>query len=38
MVKRTEIKRYRFIGSGAIVNGQAAEFDYAGNQACLALK
>ena len=38
MPKRTDIKRVMIIGSGPIVIGQAAEFDYAGTQACLALK
>ncbi len=38
MPKRTDIKRILIIGSGPIVIGQAAEFDYAGTQACLALK
>ena len=38
MPKRTDIKRVLVIGSGPIVIGQAAEFDYAGTQACLALK
>ena len=38
MPKRTDIKRILVIGSGPIVIGQAAEFDYAGTQACLALK
>ena len=38
MPKRTDIKKVRVIGSGPIVIGQAAEFDYAGTQACLALK
>ena len=38
MPKRTEIKKVMVIGSGPIVIGQAAEFDYAGTQACLALK
>ena len=38
MPKRTNIKRIMVIGSGPIVIGQAAEFDYAGTQACLALK
>jgi len=36
--KRTDIKKILVIGSGPIVIGQAAEFDYAGTQACLALK
>ena len=38
MPKRTDIKTILVIGSGPIVIGQAAEFDYAGTQACLALK
>ena len=38
MAKRTDIKKILIIGSGPIVIGQAAEFDYAGTQACLALK
>lgn len=38
MAKRTDIKKIMVIGSGPIVIGQAAEFDYAGTQACLALK
>ena len=38
MPKRTDIKKIMMIGSGPIVIGQAAEFDYAGTQACLALK
>ena len=38
MPKRTDIQRILVIGSGPIVIGQAAEFDYAGTQACLALK
>ena len=38
MPKRTDIKSILVIGSGPIVIGQAAEFDYAGTQACLALK
>ena len=38
MAKRTDIKKVLIIGSGPIVIGQAAEFDYAGTQACLALK
>ena len=38
MPKRTDIKKVMVIGSGPIVIGQAAEFDYAGMQACLALK
>ena len=38
MPKRTDIRRILVIGSGPIVIGQAAEFDYAGTQACLALR
>ena len=38
MAKREDIKKVLIIGSGPIVIGQAAEFDYAGTQACLALK
>lgn len=38
MPKRTDIHKIMVIGSGPIVIGQAAEFDYAGTQACLALK
>ncbi len=38
MPKRTDLRRIMVIGSGPIVIGQAAEFDYAGTQACLALK
>ena len=38
MPKRADIKRILVIGSGPIVIGQAAEFDYAGTQACLALR
>ena len=38
MSKRKDIKKILIIGSGPIVIGQAAEFDYAGTQACLALK
>ncbi len=38
MAKRTDLKKILIIGSGPIVIGQAAEFDYAGTQACLALK
>ena len=38
MPKRNDIRRILVIGSGPIVIGQAAEFDYAGTQACLALK
>src|SRR5699024_11289268 len=38
MPKDKEIKKVLVIGSGPIVIGQAAEFDNAGTQACLALK
>ena len=38
MAKRQDLKKILIIGSGPIVIGQAAEFDYAGTQACLALK
>jgi carbamoyl-phosphate synthase large subunit len=38
MPKRSDIKRVMIIGSGPIMIGQGAEFDYAGTQACLALK
>ena len=38
MPKNSELKKILVIGSGPIVIGQAAEFDYAGTQACLALK
>ncbi len=38
MPKRKDIRKVLVIGSGPIVIGQAAEFDYAGTQACLALK
>ncbi len=38
MPKRTDIKRVLVIGSGPIVIGQAAEFDYSGTQACRALR
>ncbi len=38
MPKRTDINKILVIGSGPIVIGQAAEFDYAGTQACLALR
>lgn len=37
-MKRTDIKTILVIGSGPIIIGQAAEFDYAGTQACLSLK
>ncbi|WP_075883112.1 carbamoyl-phosphate synthase large subunit [Candidatus Protochlamydia sp. W-9] len=38
MPKRTDIKNILIIGSGPIIIGQACEFDYAGTQACIALK
>ncbi len=38
MPKRTDIKTILIIGSGPIVIGQAAEFDYSGTQACKALR
>ncbi len=38
MPKRNDLTKILVIGSGPIVIGQAAEFDYAGTQACLALK
>ncbi|MEM5015361.1 carbamoyl-phosphate synthase large subunit [Metabacillus indicus] len=38
MPKRVDIKKILVIGSGPIIIGQAAEFDYAGTQACIALK
>ncbi|MCD6323336.1 MAG: carbamoyl-phosphate synthase large subunit, partial [Clostridiales bacterium] len=38
MPKRNDIKKVLVIGSGPIIIGQAAEFDYAGTQACRALK
>ena len=38
MARRTDIKKIMVIGSGPIVIGQAAEFDYAGTQACQSLK
>lgn len=38
MPKRNDLKKVLVIGSGPIIIGQAAEFDYAGTQACLALK
>ena len=37
-MKRTDIKKVIIIGSGPIIIGQAAEFDYAGTQACRALR
>ena len=38
MPKRTDIEKIMVIGSGPIIIGQAAEFDYSGTQACLALR
>ena len=38
MPQKKDIKKVLVIGSGPIVIGQAAEFDYAGTQACRALK
>ena len=38
MPKRSDIKKVMVIGSGPIVIGQAAEFDYAGTQACRSLR
>ena len=38
MPKRTDVKKVMVIGSGPIIIGQAAEFDYAGTQACQALR
>jgi carbamoyl-phosphate synthase large subunit len=38
MPKRADLKRVMVIGSGPIVIGQAAEFDYAGTQACRSLR
>lgn len=38
MPKRTDIHKILVIGSGPIIIGQAAEFDYSGTQACLALR
>src|SRR5437870_6085745 len=38
MPKRTDISKILIIGSGPIVIGQSAEFDYSGTQACKALK
>ena len=38
MPKRTDIEKILIIGSGAIIIGQACEFDYSGTQACKALK
>ena len=37
-MKRTDIKKVIIIGSGPIIIGQAAEFDYAGTQACRAIR
>ncbi|MRN02840.1 carbamoyl-phosphate synthase large subunit [Riemerella anatipestifer] len=37
-MKRTDLKTILVIGSGPIIIGQAAEFDYSGTQACLSLK
>jgi len=38
MPKRKDIKKVMVIGSGPIIIGQAAEFDYSGTQACKSLK
>lgn len=38
MPRNNDIKKVLVIGSGPIVIGQAAEFDYAGTQGCLALR
>lgn len=38
MPKRTDIKKILVVGSGPIIIGQAAEFDYSGSQACQSLK
>ena len=38
MPKNPDIKKVLVIGSGPIIIGQAAEFDYSGTQACRALK
>ncbi len=38
MPKRTDLKKIMIIGSGPIIIGQAAEFDYSGSQACKALR
>ena len=38
MPKRTDIKSVMVVGSGPIVIGQAAEFDYSGTQACRVLR
>src|SRR5271165_5347801 len=38
MPKRTDIQKILILGSGPIIIGQSAEFDYSGTQACKALK
>src|SRR5436853_7385894 len=38
MPKRTDISKILILGSGPIIIGQSAEFDYSGTQACKALK
>ena len=38
MPKRTDLRRILLLGSGPIVIGQAAEFDYSGSQACRSLR
>ncbi|MDY4147033.1 MAG: hypothetical protein SOX98_03885, partial [Acidaminococcus fermentans] len=38
MPKKENVKKVMVIGSGPIIIGQAAEFDYSGTQACRALK
>ena len=38
MPKRTDVHKILVIGPGPIITGQAAEFDYSGTQACLALR
>src|SRR3989344_334246 len=38
MTKRKDLKKIMVIGSGPIIIGQAAEFDYSGTQACKALR
>ncbi len=38
MPKRKDLNKILVIGSGPIIIGQAAEFDYSGSQACLSLK
>ncbi|MDI6654392.1 MAG: carbamoyl-phosphate synthase large subunit, partial [Candidatus Hydrothermarchaeota archaeon] len=38
MPKRTDLKKIMVIGSGPIIIGQAAEFDYSGSQACKSLR